>query len=96
MANQETVEIYSQKINQRWDLFFQIRFITLKKYTKKNPTGNPNCPGKYGLQRIFCSGANERICSECKQSEFNMTFTHLCESCRYEICNSCYQNKSIS
>ena len=54
---------YGDKINQRWDLFFKIRFILAKKNKNKN-NSNSNCNDEKSNQSIhsnFIEGCNNQL-----------------------------------
>ena len=42
--SQSMVDTYSTKISQRWDLFFKIRFLSMKQYIKKRDKKNDSTP----------------------------------------------------
>ena len=94
MKNDKTISNYSKHINQRWDLFFQIRFVTVKKYLHKHPFVKPNCRKKHGLRKFTCDTAGYFECDECASSIPADKVLYGCRLCDYDLCQKCYKKKS--
>ena len=94
MKNDKTIEKYSKHINQRWDLFFQARFVTIQKYLYKNPYSKANCQKKHGLSKFGCDKNGIYTCDGCGEHIKAYTYIYGCRTCDYDLCEPCYQKKS--
>ena len=96
MQNDKTLNEYNKKINQRWDLFFKVRFMTIKNYLIKHKYQRPNCPKKHGLRKFKCDINGGYCCDLCEKEIDAYSQFYGCRSCDFDLCQKCYISKCDS
>ena len=80
------IDQYGEKINQRWDLFFQIRFILAKHNKNKNKTKNGNKHKKKIDGKIKSKQSKSNDDDHDKNSKNNWC-KNFSEGCSYQLNN---------
>ena len=92
ISNDKMVQKYCEKICKRWDLFFQLRFIIIKKHIIASR--KIQCSKKHELIKTMILNSSVRYkCNGCRR-EFGRFMTMFgCDECKYYLCQTCYQQE---
>ena len=97
---QDMIDVYSKKIDQRWDLFFQVRFMTVKQKMKQDKMSKllQECPydRDHVLKQIIVKKRHWYKCDSCEviQAKGNIIFS--CRECDFDLCEYCFKNDEFT